>query len=93
MAYLTTARPAADAPTSGVAQTLADALRPFVGGDLPVLLHAWDGSVAGQGPVVRLNSPQALTRLLWAPGELGAFMRAEHEKWGKVVKDTGATIN
>ena len=27
------------------------------------------------------------------PQEFGAFMRAEHEKWGKVVKDTGATIN
>jgi len=58
----------------GVAQTLAEALRPFVGGDLPVRLHAWDGSVAGpqDAPVVRLNSAQALTRLLWAPGELGA---------------------
>jgi cyclopropane-fatty-acyl-phospholipid synthase len=59
-------------PGHGVAQTLAEALRPIVGGDLPVRLHAWDGSVTGQGPVVRLNSPQALTRLLWAPGELGA---------------------
>lgn len=67
-----TTRPSTIAPASGVAQTLAEALRPFVGGDLPVLLHAWDGSVAGQGPLVRLNSPQALTRLLWAPGELGA---------------------
>ena len=25
--------------------------------------------------------------------ELGAFMRAEHEKWGRVVRDTGATVN
>lgn len=58
--------------TSGVATTLAEALRPFVGGELPVELHAWDGSVAGSGPVVHLNSPRALTRLLWAPGELGA---------------------
>ncbi len=65
-------RPSKAAPATGVADTLAEALRPFVGGDLPVLLHAWDGSVAGQGPLVRLNSPQALTRLLWAPGELGA---------------------
>jgi len=56
----------------GVANILAEALRPFVGGDLPVQLHAWDGSVTGTGPVVRLNSAQALTRLLWAPGELGA---------------------
>lgn len=27
------------------------------------------------------------------PAEFGPFMRAEHEKWGKVVKQTGATIN
>jgi cyclopropane-fatty-acyl-phospholipid synthase len=58
--------------TTGAAHTLAEALRPFAGGELPVELHAWDGSVAGTGPVVRLTSPRALTRLLWAPGELGA---------------------
>jgi tripartite-type tricarboxylate transporter receptor subunit TctC len=27
------------------------------------------------------------------PTQFGPFMRAEHEKWGKVVKQTGATIN
>jgi tripartite-type tricarboxylate transporter receptor subunit TctC len=27
------------------------------------------------------------------PQELERFMRAEYEKWGKVVKDTGATVN
>ena len=27
------------------------------------------------------------------PQELTAFMRAEYEKWGKVVRDTGATVN
>ncbi len=27
------------------------------------------------------------------PRELEAFIRAEYEKWGKVVRDTGATIN
>ena len=30
---------------------------------------------------------------LLGPQDLGAFMRAEHEKWGKVVRETGATIN
>jgi tripartite-type tricarboxylate transporter receptor subunit TctC len=28
-----------------------------------------------------------------APQEFGAFMRTEHEKWGKVVRATGATVN
>jgi tripartite-type tricarboxylate transporter receptor subunit TctC len=27
------------------------------------------------------------------PRELGAFLRAEHDKWGKVVRATGATVN
>lgn len=66
----TTARPR----SGGVAARLAEALRPFVGGELPVRLTAWDGSVAGpaDAPGVRLNSPDVLRRLLWAPGELGA---------------------
>lgn len=57
-----------------VAPALAEALRPFVGGDLPVRLKAWDGSVAGplEAPLVELRSPDALRRLLWHPGELGA---------------------
>ncbi|WP_432478121.1 class I SAM-dependent methyltransferase [Nocardioides sp. GXQ0305] len=60
--------------TEGVAHRLAHALRPFVGGDLPVRLRAWDGSVAGPEdlPEVELRSPDALRRLLWHPGELGA---------------------
>jgi tripartite-type tricarboxylate transporter receptor subunit TctC len=28
-----------------------------------------------------------------APEPLGAFIRAEYEKWGKVVRETGATVN
>jgi len=27
------------------------------------------------------------------PEELGKFMRAEYEKWGRVVRETGATVN
>jgi cyclopropane-fatty-acyl-phospholipid synthase len=57
-----------------VAHRLASALRPFVGGDLPVRLRAWDGSEAGpaQAPLVELRSRDAVRRLLWHPGELGA---------------------
>ena len=67
--------PPTAAPTGdGVAQRLEAALRPFLRGDLPVGLVAWDGSTAGpaDAPVVELRSPDALRRLLWHPGELGA---------------------
>jgi cyclopropane-fatty-acyl-phospholipid synthase len=58
----------------GVAAVLAAAVEPLVGGDLPVRLRAWDGSEAGpaEAPLVELRTPDALRRLLWHPGELGA---------------------
>lgn len=57
-----------------VATELERALAPFAGGALPVRLTAWDGSVAGprDAPRVTVSSPNALARLLWNPGELGA---------------------
>ena len=57
-----------------VAERLEEALRPFVGGDLPVQLKAWDGSTAGpqDAPLVVLNSPDAVRRMIRHPGELGA---------------------
>ena len=59
---------------TGAADRLAEAVRPFIGGDLPVRLRAWDGSEAGpaDAPLVELRSPDAVRRLLWRPGELGA---------------------
>ena len=58
----------------GVAHRLEAALRPFVGGDLPARLRAWDGSETGpeDAPLVELRSRDAVRRLLWHPGELGA---------------------
>ncbi|RLV47528.1 class I SAM-dependent methyltransferase [Nocardioides mangrovicus] len=60
--------------TPTVAARLEAALRPVVGGDLPVHLTAWDGSTAGpvDAPHVVLHTPDVLRRLLWHPGELGA---------------------
>lgn len=57
-----------------IASRLEDSLRPLIKGPLPVHLTAWDGSQAGpaDGPRVRLDSPDALRRLLRSPGELGA---------------------
>jgi cyclopropane-fatty-acyl-phospholipid synthase len=59
---------------TGIAAALAAALEPFVGGALPVRLRAWDGSEAGpaDAPLVVLNSADAVRRMLWHPGELGA---------------------
>ena len=58
----------------GVAAELAETLRPYVGGGLPVRLRAWDGSEAGpvEAPLVEVRTPDALRRLVWHPGELGA---------------------
>ena len=59
-----------DVPTTvddgGVAARLATALAPVVGGELPVRLTAWDGSVVGpkDAPSVVIRSPQALRRIL-----------------------------
>ena len=66
------AQPGDDGP--GVAQRLAAALRPFVGGDLPVRLTAWDGSVAGpdDAPAVRPRRRTPSAGCCWHPGELGA---------------------
>jgi cyclopropane-fatty-acyl-phospholipid synthase len=70
-------RPPAAAPTpptkTGVAADLAALVTPLFGGELPFRLRAWDGSEAGPAdtPVAILRSPDALRRLLWAPGELG----------------------
>jgi cyclopropane-fatty-acyl-phospholipid synthase len=59
---------------NAVAPLLAAAVEPLIGGELPVRVIAWDGSVAGPpaAPVVWLRSAAALRRMLWHPGELGA---------------------
>jgi cyclopropane-fatty-acyl-phospholipid synthase len=60
--------------TETVADRLAAALAVVLGVErLPVRLRAWDGSVAGpaEAPVLIVRSPQAVRRLVWAPGELG----------------------
>lgn len=71
----TQSRPSATSTRAGgIAARLETALLPFVGGDLPVRLRAWDGSEAGpaDAPLVELRSRDAVRWLLWHPGELGA---------------------
>ena len=56
-----------------VAAKLSALMTPLVGTELPVRIHAWDGSEAGpaNAPVLRITSRRALRRLLWQPDELG----------------------
>jgi cyclopropane-fatty-acyl-phospholipid synthase len=58
---------------AGIAGQLAALLPGVLGGELPVRLRAWDGSVAGPpaGPTLVIRDRQALRRLLWSPNELG----------------------
>lgn len=59
---------------STVADDLHDLLTEAAGPGLPLRLRAWDGSEAGPvgAPVLELRSRDALRRMLWQPGELGA---------------------
>jgi tripartite-type tricarboxylate transporter receptor subunit TctC len=56
-------------------------------------LHA-EISKALQDPELQSSFRAAgVEALSMGPEELGRFMRAEHAKWGKVVRETGATVN
>src|SRR5688572_14571584 len=74
----TEARPDLTIRTEPDADTVAHALRPLLvallGEDPPVRIELWDGSAFG--PVdsvgtITVRSPDALRRMVWAPGELG----------------------
>ena len=72
----------------------AAVLRPIVDGLLgrnaPLHVSCWDGSTIGDprsAVHIRFNSPDALRRLVWAPGELGlsrAYVAGEIELEGSV---------
>src|SRR5918998_4197302 len=54
--------------------TVADLVRSMLGDDLPVAVEAYDGSrIGAQGARTRIlvRSPDALRRMVHAPGELG----------------------
>jgi len=59
---------------NSIAQELHGLLARAAGADLPLRLRAWDGSEAGpaDAPVLELRSRDAIRRMIWRPGELGA---------------------
>jgi cyclopropane-fatty-acyl-phospholipid synthase len=60
---------------TSVADTLGGVIGPLFNGTLPVHVRGWDGSELSAddpaAPTVVLNSPAALRRLMWSPGEIG----------------------
>lgn len=80
--------------------TAADAIRPLLvrllGADPPVRVELWDGSAFGPiEPVgtMLVRSPEALRRILWAPGELGlarAYVSGDLDVDGDVFETLGA---
>lgn len=67
-----------DVGMTSIADRVAPVVATFLGGESPLEIRCWDGSSFGSrtsNAAIVLRSPKALTRLLYAPGELG-FARA-----------------
>ena len=60
-------------PGGGAAAVVAPLLDHFFRGPPPVRFEFWDGTSLGpsHGDTLQVRSPDAVQRLLWAPGELG----------------------
>jgi len=56
-------------------------------------LHAEIGRALQDAELLQGLRAAGIAPNLKGPQELGAFMRAEYEKWGRVVRETGATVN
>ena len=56
-------------------------------------LHGEVGKLLGAPEARATIAATGLEVSLSTPEEFAAFVRAEHEKWGKVVRETGATVN
>lgn len=59
--------------TDGAAAEVAPLLERFFGGSPPIRFEFWDGSQLGPAGLgtLQVRSPDAVRRILWAPGELG----------------------
>jgi cyclopropane-fatty-acyl-phospholipid synthase len=80
--------------TTGSTPSVADHLEPFIRhifrGPPPVEITFWDGSHIGSGGPgsIIVRSPDALRRMMWAPGELGvarAFVAGDLDATGDLA--------
>jgi cyclopropane-fatty-acyl-phospholipid synthase len=81
---------ATDGPTA--AEGFAPLLHAVLGAEVPVRFEFWDGTTLGPSDssgVVRVNSPNAVRRLLWSPDQLGlgrAYVTGELDIDGDVFR-------
>ncbi|HWC66635.1 MAG TPA: class I SAM-dependent methyltransferase, partial [Acidimicrobiales bacterium] len=74
---------------------VANVLEQVLGGDLPIAIHAYDGSRAGPADAtttVVVRSPDAIRRMVTAPGELGlarAYVAGDLELDGDIFELLG----
>jgi tripartite-type tricarboxylate transporter receptor subunit TctC len=61
--------------------------------DIISRLHAETAKALQDPELQRSFRTAGVNATVMNPQEFGAFIRAEYDKWGKVVRDTGATVN
>jgi cyclopropane-fatty-acyl-phospholipid synthase len=82
-----------------IADALEPALRSFAGPDCPVRFEFWDNSSTGSADAksaVLLRSPEAFSRILWSPNELGiarAFVMGDIDIHGDAYHAFGYLTN
>ena len=76
---------------ASAAAALSRLVRNLLGGQVPVRFELWDGSAIGPENgvgTIHVRSPDALRRILWAPGELGvgrAYVAGDIEIQGDLI--------
>ena len=78
-------------PQGGAAAAMEPLLTHFFAGPPPVRVQFWDGTTLGpaEGNTLRVQSRDAVRRLLWAPGELGlarAFVMGDLDFEGDIFE-------
>ena len=56
-------------------------------------LHAETAKALQDAELLQSFRVAGVNASIMSPAEFGTFLRTEHDKWGKVVRDTGATVN
>ena len=83
---------------ASAAAALSPLVRNLLGGQVPVRFELWDGSAIGPEDgvgTIHVRSPDALRRILWAPGELGvgrAYVAGDIEIQGDLIAMIAALL-